>query len=104
MVYKFVQNDTKPDLEFNITKDGVPIDLTSSTVKFYMKNSDTGAVKINGVACTITDYLKGLCKYTWQTGDLDTAGNYSGEVEITFGDGSKETGYKTINLTVRDDI
>ena len=55
---KIVQNDTKPYLEFEITQDGVPVDLTGSTVKFYMKNTDTGSVKINGSACTITDVQK----------------------------------------------
>ena len=40
---KIVQNDTKPYLEFEITQDGVPVDLTGTTVKFYMKDSTTGS-------------------------------------------------------------
>ena len=46
MSIKIVQNDTKPYLEFDITQEGVPVDLTGCTVKFYMKDADTGTVKI----------------------------------------------------------
>ena len=101
---KIVQNDTKPYLEFEITQDGIPVDLTGSTVKFYMKNTDTGSVKINGSACTITDATKGKCRYVWASGDTNTVGNYVGEVEVTFPDGKIQTGYKQITIVIRDDI
>ena len=101
---KIVQNDTKPYLEFEITQDGAPVDLTGATVKFYMKDSTTGSVKINGSACTITDATKGKCRYVWISSDTNTVGTYVGEVEVTFSDGKIQTGYKQLSIIIRDDI
>jgi hypothetical protein len=103
MSIKIVQNDTKPPLLFTITQDGLPVNLTGATVKFYMKSS-TGTVKINGVACSITDAVNGLCRYNWLAADTNTVGDYVGEVEITFPDGSIQTGYKQLSISIRDDI
>ena len=46
MSIKIVQNDTLPPLEFNLTQDGSPVNLTGCTVKFYMKDATSGSVKI----------------------------------------------------------
>ena len=104
MSIKIVQNDTKPYLEFEVTQEGAPVDLTGCTVKFYMKNADTGAVKINGSACSITEATKGKCRYVWAAGDTDTVGTYLGEVEVTFPDSKIQTGYKQMTIIIRDDI
>jgi len=104
MSIKIVQNDTKPYLEFEITQEGAPVDLTGCAVKFYMKNADTGAVKINGVACSITDAANGKCRYVWNAGDTNTIGTYLGEVEVTFPDSKIQTGYKQMTIIIRDDI
>lgn len=104
MSIKIVQNDTKPYLEFEVTQEGAPVDLTGCTVKFYMKNADTGAVKINGSVCSITDAAKGKCRYVWAAGDTDTIGTYLGEVEVTFPDSKIQTGYKQMTIIIRDDI
>jgi hypothetical protein len=34
MSVKIVQNDTLPPIEFTLTQDGAPVDLTGCTVKF----------------------------------------------------------------------
>ena len=104
MSIKIVQDDTRPPLEFNLTQDGSPVDLTGSTVRFYMKDATTGTVKINGSTCTITDAPKGKCTYLWQASDTNTAGGYVGEVEVTFPDGKIQTGYKQVSITIRADI
>lgn len=104
MNIKLVQGDTRPSLEFTITKEGTAVDLTGATVKFYMKNSSTGAVKINGATCSILDTVNGVCQYNWTTNDTDTAGSYAGEVEVTFPNGSIQTGFKQLSITIRDDI
>lgn len=104
MSIKIVQNDTKPYLEFEITQEGAPVDLTGCTVKFYLKNADTGAVKINGSACSITEAESGKCRYVWASGDTNTIGTYLGEVEVTFPDGKIQTGYKQMTIIIRDDI
>ncbi len=101
---KIVQNDTKPYLEFEITQDGAPVNLTGATAKFYMKDAVSGSVKINGASCSITDAPKGKCRYVWTSSDTNTVGTYLGEVEITFPDGKIQTGYKQITIVIRDDI
>ena len=104
MSVKIVQNDTRPPLEFTLTQDGAPVDLTGCTVKFYMKDATTGSVKINGVACTITDATKGKCRYSWTGTDTNTVATYLGEVAVTFADGKIQTGYKQLSIIIRDDI
>ena len=104
MSVKIVQDDTRPPLEFSLTQDGSPVDLTGCTVKFYMKDATSGSVKISGSACTITDATKGKCKYLWSGSDTNTAGSYVGEVEVTFSDGKIQTGYKQIGIIIRADI
>jgi hypothetical protein len=104
MSVKIVQNDTRPPLEFSLTQDGAPVDLTGCTVKFYMKDATTGSVKINGAVCTITDATKGKCRYSWQASDTNTVATYLGEVEVTFPDSKIQTGFKQITIIVRDDI
>ncbi len=104
MTIKMVQNDTRPILEFAITQDGSPLDLTGCTVKFYMKNSSTGVVKVNGNSCSIVSATAGTCRYIWSSTDTDTAGSYLGEIEITFPDAKKQTGYKLFTIVIRDDI
>jgi len=104
MSIKIVRNDTRPPLEFTLTQDGAPVDLTGCTVKFYMKDATTGSVKINGVACTITDATKGKCRYSWTSSDTNTSATYLGEVEVTFPDGKIQTGYKQMSIIMRTDI
>ena len=104
MSVKIVQDDTRPPLEFNLTQDGSPVDLTGCTVKFYMKDATSGSVKINGVNCTIMDAKKGKCRYSWTSSDTNTVGTYLGEVEVTFPDTRIQTGYKQLSIIVRDDI
>ena len=104
MSIKIVQNDTRPPLDFSLTQDGAPVDLTGCAVKFYMKNSTTGSVKINGATCAITDATKGKCRYNWTGSDTDTVGTYLGEVEVTFADSKIQTGFKQLSIVIRDDI
>ena len=104
MSVKIVQNDTRPPLEFTLTQDGAPVDLTGATVKFYMKDSVTGSVKINGSTCVITDATKGKCRYNLTGSDTDTVGTYLGEVEVTFPDSKIQTGFKQLSIVIRDDI
>ena len=104
MTIKLVQNDTRPPLQFSISRSGKAVDLTGATVKFYMKDSTSGAVKINGVGCLSTDPAKGKVQYNWAAGDTNTVGSYLGEVEVTFPDGTIQTGFKQIAIVIRDDI
>ena len=104
MSVKIVQNDTRPPLEFTLTQDGAPVNLTGCTVRFYMKDAVSGSTKISGATCTVTDAANGKCRYDWTGTDTNTVGTYLGEVEVTFGDGKIQTGYKQISIIIRDDI
>jgi len=104
MNIKIVQNDTLPVLNATITQDGAPVDLTGAAVKFYMINAETEAVKINGASCSIISAEDGQVRYSWAGTDTDTVGDYWGEFEVTFPSGKKQTGFKQIQVTIRDDI
>ena len=104
MQIKMVQNDTLPVLEVTLNQDGCPIDLTGCTVKFYMKNADSGAVKINGEEMDIVSAEDGTCRYNWTATDTNTVGDYLGEVEVTYPSGKIQTAYKQLVIIIRDDI
>jgi hypothetical protein len=73
------------DLNFQIVQsDGAtPVDISTATVKFKMALKGGSTNKIDAT-CTVTDGPNGKCKYTVQAGDLDTAGTYQAELEVTF--------------------
>ena len=104
-----VQNDTKPTLRFTAKEGdcgeiGVAIPLTSCVVKFIFKKAlGSGTYKFKRI-CDITDALNGICEYSWQTGDLDTAGEFSGELEITFPDGKIQTNYNPVSFIIRKEL
>lgn len=75
-----------------VQADGSAIDLTNaSTVRLYMRNLDTGTLKVNGVACVVENAAAGLVRYDWSAADTDTTGAYAAEFEITFVDSRKMT-------------
>jgi hypothetical protein len=73
------------DLNFEIDQaDGkTPVDISTATVKFKMMRQGSKTNKIDA-NCTITDGPNGKCKYTVQSTDLDTVGEYAAELEVTF--------------------
>ena len=65
--------------------DGVPVDLTTAAGQtFSMRHSETGVVKVSAAACTVVSSTGGIVDYAWAAGDTDTAGDYEGDVTITF--------------------
>ena len=81
------KGDTLPALVVTITKtDGTALDLTDSTAKFVMV--DSAGVEIIDEAMTVTDAENGIVQYEWQAGDTDTAGEFRGEVKVTYSDGT----------------
>jgi hypothetical protein len=98
------QNDRAPSITSFLKQAGVAINLTGSTVKFLMKNRDTGTVKVNATATVVTA-LTGEVRYDWGASDTDTAGNYFAEWEITAG-GLKTTcpNGRYLDITVLPEI
>ena len=79
---KLVQGDTRPALVCNITDDttGLPVDITGTAgqVAFYPASAPA--------------MLQG------------EAGDYEGEIQITFADGQIQTVYDLLKFKVREDF
>lgn len=107
-VFSVKRGDTGPALVFALSPASVV--LSGATVVANMRNRKTGAVKISRAAATVvTATGSPTVKYTWGASDLDTAGTYDFEFEVTYSDASVETfpndprsPFITINIT--DDI
>lgn len=105
---KLVKDDTRPALVCTITDDvtGVAVDITGCTVvlKFRALGSSTlqatvpGAVT-NGPAGQVVFYPASAP--TMLQGD---AGDYEGEIEITFPDTTVQTVYDVLKFKVRADF
>lgn len=106
---ELIQKDTKPTLRFTCKEGscgevGKVIDLTGCTVRFIFKKAlVSGTYKFKRL-CDIVDAPNGICEYSLQADDLDTAGAFSGELEITFPDGKIQTNYEVINFMIRKEL
>jgi len=63
--------------------EGAAINLAASTVAFRMWPQTGGALKVANAECQIIDAATGVVEYAWAALDVDTAGTYLGEFEIT---------------------
>jgi hypothetical protein len=105
---KLVQDDTRPALVCTITDDtsGSVINITGATVllKFRAAGSTTLQATVTG---TVTDGANGVVAFypasapTMLSGD---AGDYEGEIQITFADGQIQTVYDLLKFKVRSDF
>lgn len=120
-----VQGDTEP-LRLSITDPatGLPVDLSAAatTVLFKMRpvpvggevvtikatvtcSKLAGIVQDDGSLNTAAPYnvpgSGGVCLVPWGPTDLDTAGEFEAEVEITFDTGRVKTINKLIYITIR---
>jgi len=105
---KLVQDDTRPALVCTITDDtsGAAINITGATVllKFRAAGATTLQATVTG---TVTDGANGVVAFypasapEMLTGD---AGDYEGEIQITFTDGQIQTVYDLLKFKVRSDF
>jgi hypothetical protein len=105
---KLVRNDTRPALVCTITdaNTGDPVVLTGCTclLKFRLVNTTTLTATLTG---TVTDAVNGIVEFYWASNPASLkgdAGQYEGEIEITFPDGQVQTVYDTLNFVVRQDF
>jgi hypothetical protein len=78
--------DRNPSISENITIDGVPFDLSASTVKFKMRAAGSSTLKVDAAATIVTPPgTDGVVRYDWAALDVDTAGDYLAWWEVTTG-------------------
>jgi hypothetical protein len=86
------RNDTGSTITATLTDaGGNAVDLSGATVKFTMTPDGSTTPKVNKQGATIVTAASGIVRYTWQAGDLDTAGPFRAEWEVTFGGGAVQT-------------
>ena len=68
---------------------GVPVDLTGSSVTISMRDASSHVVKILDAAVAVTSPTTGAWSYTPLGTDVDTPATYQVEVHETRADGSK---------------
>jgi hypothetical protein len=99
-----VQNDTAPDEEFIVTRDGEVVPLTGATVELVIKSKTTDTITNTGhTECTVTDGPAGKAVYEFQDGDLPDVGDYECDLQITK-NGKVETYYEIIKIRTRAEI
>lgn len=121
---KLVQGDTKPALVVSLTDEtsGAPIGLNTTTVRMYFRavGSETvlatlvgillvGKVNEDGSIDSNAPYNNagagGRVQFLWGSTDLNQdAGDYEGEIEITYADGTKQTVYDLLKFKLRKDF
>lgn len=129
--YKLVQHDTLPEIYLFLYDEatGVPLDLSEvgTSIRMYLRavdgttlkdtlilaklpgtvtriNEETGAQTVKLGAPYTADGSGGRCAIQWGPTSLDTAGEYEGEIEITFASGGILTWYELLQFTVREQV
>lgn len=105
---KLVQGDTRPAIVCTLTDEntGNIIDLTGATVRLKFRAAgDTTLIASN--TGTVTDGPAGKCVFFPANAPemlQGPAGDYEGEIEITFDDGQIQTVYDLLKFKLREDF
>lgn len=102
---KLVKGDTMPNLVFTVKRGGVVVNLGTATATFVIKPAGGGTqVNAGHDSVAMTSPSEGIITYTFNATDLATAGEYVGELKITFSEGVIQTLYDKVHMTVRSGI
>ena len=113
---KLVQHDTSPELNITLkdVTDSIAVD-TSNVVSIVLKFRPLagGAIKATLPMYRVAPYTSGKIFMQWpiavvdsdgvSTSALDTAGIFTGEVELTYNDGKIQTVFDELKFEVRGD-
>ena len=121
MAIKLTQGDTRPRIVLVLADEitNAPINLVGATVKMRFKEVGSatsketltggllaGKVLSDGSIDVNPPYdtagAGGRCYIDWGITTLDTAGEFEGEIEVTFSDSKIQTVYDVIEFTVRE--
>lgn len=115
-----VKGDTLPELNFTLRDSNTaatgrtldvddvstwaPIDLSGTTVRLKFKALGSNTVKATIPMGVHAPQSEGRVFTRWPAGVLDTAGTFTGEVEVTYiADGSVQTVFDQMKFKVRGD-
>lgn len=99
-----VQGDTGPSINgtLRLTRTEAPLDLTNATaVRFQMRQDNDRRYTVDATASIVGDPEDGAVLYEWEDGDLNVAGDYICQWEITWSDGKIQTTEPANTITVR---
>lgn len=105
---KLVQGDTRPALTVTLTDavTGSAINITGATPR--LKFRAVGATELTATLTgTVGDGANGVVVFDWsdEPTALDgAAGDYEGEVEITFSDSTVQTVFEVLKFKLRQDF
>jgi hypothetical protein len=105
---KLVRHDTRPVIVCTITDDttGSTINITGCTINLFFRAVGSTTLQATVVG-SITDGANGqVTFYPSNAPEMlsGAAGDYEGEIQILFTDGSIQTLYDTLKFKVRDDF
>jgi hypothetical protein len=104
---KLVQGDTRPAIVCTLTDEvtGLALALTGATVR--LKFRELGATTVqNTILGSVTNGASGICAF-FPASDptmLAGAGDFEGEIEVTFADGQIQTVYDLLKFKVRQEF
>jgi hypothetical protein len=105
---KLVQGDTRPALVCTITDElaNGPVGLAGASVSLKIRAAGDTALRttVNGI---VTDPANGVVLFSWATAPsalTGDAGDYEGEIEITFSNGEIQTVYDLLKFKLREDF
>ena len=104
-VIKLVQGDTKPSLVITLTdkSSNIPLNLTGITPGLKFRAAGMSEL-VGRVPGAVVDAANGVCVFHWSEvpGILNgEPGNYEGEVDLTYADGTVQTVYETLYFYLR---
>tara|TARA_B100000780_G_C20796502_1_gene316320 strand:+ start:107 stop:481 length:375 start_codon:yes stop_codon:yes gene_type:complete len=80
-----------------------PIDLTGTTVNLKLRALGSTALKTTIPMSLHAPYTGGKVFMQWPVGALDTAGTFTGEVEVNYAGGGVQTVFDQLKFKVRGD-
>jgi hypothetical protein len=81
-----------------------PIDITGATVALRIRQLGATSL-VDTLICSVTDGVNGKCATDFGVTTFASAGQYEGEIEITFsGSIGKQTVYDLVKFKIRDDF
>lgn len=128
---QLVKDDTGPPIVCSVTDKtsvstsnpfGLPVDMTAATVVMFFRAVKSTTIKSTLVGTLLTGRVKadginidvaapynvagsgGRVSFAMGATTLDTAGEFEGEIQITYANGTIQTVYKNTRFTVRADF